>query len=307
MTLAGLAVAGLAPAAKAQDPPPLSLEDGAFLETAFDQAQRVTVDVRLNDQGPFPFVVDTGANSSVVSLETAQHCRLPAAGTASVHGIVSAEPAPLVRVGQLRVGGVKSANLTLPVVPASRLGAAGILGLDVMRNRYMVLGFRDRTFEISPTQSGASFGRGSNSRIVRKEDPVTVPARYRSGQLVIIEAYVAGQQITAFLDSGSQVTVGNRALRDLVHSVRPELFQRVVRTELISATGQRSPAEFAPLSNLRLGGASLGDPLAAFADLHIFELWDLQSRPTLLIGVDTLRRFQQVAFDFKRRSITFWR
>jgi hypothetical protein len=47
-------------------------------------------------------------------------------------------------------------------------------------------------------------------------------------------------------------------------------------------------------------------PLVAFADLHIFDLWDLQARPTVLIGVDTLRRLDRVAFDFGRKLITFW-
>jgi hypothetical protein len=210
-------------------------------------------------------------------------------------------------VKRLKVGEVLSSGLSLPVVPASRLGASGILGLDVMRDRYMVLAFRDRYFQIMPSSRGAEFKVGSNSRIVSPDAPVSVKARYKAGQLVIVDAEAAGHSITAFLDSGSQVTVGNRVLRDLVFSARPELARQVIRSELISATGQRTTAEFAPLAGLRLGGAHLGDPLAAFADLHIFELWDLKGEPTVLIGVDMLRRFDRVAFDFIRRRITFWR
>src|SRR5437868_10907093 len=37
-------------------------EAGALLETAFDQARRMTVPVFLDSRGPFQFVVDTGAN-----------------------------------------------------------------------------------------------------------------------------------------------------------------------------------------------------------------------------------------------------
>ena len=46
-------------------PPPPDL--GAQLETAFDQAKRMTVPVFLNGKGPFAFVVDTGANRTVVA------------------------------------------------------------------------------------------------------------------------------------------------------------------------------------------------------------------------------------------------
>ncbi|WP_165837087.1 aspartyl protease family protein [Phenylobacterium hankyongense] len=281
-------------------------DSGAFLETAFDQALRMSVPVYLDGKGPFPFVVDTGANRSVVSTEVAALCRLPEAGTAPVHGIIAVEPARLVKVGRLRVGAVISSGLRLPAVAQSRLGAAGILGLDVLRNRQVLLGFRDQSFQVFPSSHGPDVGPGMNSRIAAAGQPVTVPARLRSGQLVIIDAEAASQPVTAFLDSGSQVTVANRALRDIVVATRADLAARIVHSELISATGQRAPAEFAPLPGLRLGGQQLGSPLVAFADLHIFDLWDLRDRPTLLIGVDVLRRFDQVGFDFGKRRITFW-
>jgi hypothetical protein len=288
------------------EPPRAAPNDGALLETAFDQALRMTVPVHLDGKGPFQFVVDTGANSSVVSTEVAGVCRLPDAGMAPVHGIISAEPAPLVRVGRFRVGGVVTANLKVPVVPQSRLGAAGILGLDMMHDRRLLLGFRDQSFSISPSGTGAQLGRTGGSRIEAPYQPVTVPARYRSGQLVILDGEAAGQPLLAFLDSGSQVTVANRVLRDRAFAARPDLAQHTIRSELISATGQRASAEFARLPDLRLGGQRLESPLVAYADLHNFELWNLVDRPTLLVGVDILRLFDQVGFDFARKLITFW-
>jgi hypothetical protein len=266
----------------------------------------MTVPVFLDGKGPFGFVVDTGANRSVVAAEIASFCRLPDAGTAPVHGIIGAEPAPLAKVGRLRVGQVLSSNLKLPVVPQSRLGAAGILGLDILRNRRVVLDFHAQSFEIAPSGVAPSIGHGGGSRLAALDQPVTVPARYRSGQLVILDAEAAGKGVTAFLDSGSQVTVANLALRDLAFAARPDLAARAIRSELISATGQRAQAEFARLPGLRLGGQALDSPLVAFADLHIFGLWDLLATPTILIGVDILRRFDKVAFDFARKQITFW-
>ena len=309
MTLSALAgglvgaTQAIAQPAPAPGPP---ADAGAFLETAFDQALRLTVPVWLNGRGPFAFVVDTGANSSVVSREAAAACSLPIVGSAPVHGIVSVEPAPLAKVARLRVGEVISSGMRLPTVPAERLGAAGILGLDAMRGRRIRLGFRDRSFQIAPSGTGPQLSRGGDTRIPAAYAPVTVPARYKSGQLVILDAEAAERNVTAFLDSGSQVTVANLVLRDLVFAPRPDLARRVIRSELISATGQHIVAEFAPLAGLRLGGQRLGDPLVAFADLHIFQLWDLSDRPTVLIGVDVLRRFDSVAFDFGHKTVTFW-
>src|SRR5436190_17553496 len=69
---------------------------GTRLETAFDEALRMTVPVHVDNRGPFQFVVDTGANHTVVGVETAARCSLPSDGVAAVHGIAGVQPAPLV-------------------------------------------------------------------------------------------------------------------------------------------------------------------------------------------------------------------
>ena len=46
---------------------------------------------------------------------------------------------------------------------------------------------------------------------------------------------------------------------------------------------------------------------AAFAPLHIFNLWGLNDRPAMLVGIDVLRNFDSVTLDFGRREVTFVR
>lgn len=283
-------------------PPP---DAGAQLETAFDQAKRMVVPVFLNGKGPFGFVVDTGANRTVVSTEAAAACGLPPAGQADVHGIAGAEPADLARVDRLVVGAVGSRNLILPTLSRGRLGADGLLGVDILRGRQMSLDFVDNRFEIAPSGIGMAVGRGTNSRIRASSDPIEVQAAYREGQLVILDAQVADVRVSAFIDSGAQVTVGNIALRDAVVHTHPEFGVRLAPVPLISATGQTAMGEFAPLPTLRLGGMQINDVIGIFAKLHIFDLWKLSDRPAILIGVDILRHFQDVTLDFGRRVVVF--
>jgi hypothetical protein len=279
---------------------------GAKLETAFDAATRVSVPVLIDGRGPFPFVVDTGANSSVIGVETAKACALPVVAHAPVHGILAAQPASLVQVRSLQVGEVRSRDLRLPILPEADLGVAGLLGVDMLKNRRMEIDFEGRAFSIAPSDPGSYVAEGSNSRLDAPDAPVTVPARIRSGQLIIIDASAADRPITAFLDSGSQVTVANRALRDLVFTAQPRLGEGLINSSLVSATGQRAQAYFGPLPGLRIGRLIIDAPLVAFAELHIFELWNLQQRPSLLVGVDVLRRFRRIAFDYGRKELTLW-
>lgn len=283
---------------------------GTRVETAFDQAQRMTVPVWLGRRGPFQFVVDTGANRTVIGAETAARCGLAADGEAAVHGIVGTQPAPLVKTPLLRVGGVRSTDLRLPVLPRDSLGADGLLGIDVLKNRRIRLNFRTNSFEIGVSGRGASvesLGGGGGTRIPDPSRGIMVPAQYRSGQLVIFDADVAGVPVRAFLDSGAQISCGNEALRDVLLRARPGLRDHMEETRLISATGQTSPAHLAQLPRLRLGGLGLNNIRAAFAPLHIFDLWALNDRPAMLVGIDVLRHFDEVVLDFGRREVTFVR
>ena len=286
-------------------PPPPPPGAAARLETAFDEARRMVVPVRINGQGPFGFVVDTGANRSVVAAELVNVCALPPAGQAEVHGIAGAQPAAMAAVRRLAVGQVASSNLVMPALPRARLGADGLLGVDILRGRLMRLDFADNQFEIGPSGPGVEFGRDNNSRIPNHIDPIHVGATYRYGQLVILDAQVGATPVSAFLDSGSEVTVGNRALRDAVVRTTPEFGVRLAPIPLISATGQTATGEFAPLPSLRLGGMAVSNVMGIFADLHIFDLWKLNDRPAILIGIDVLRHFHDVTLDFGRKQVVF--
>ncbi|MBS0332440.1 MAG: aspartyl protease family protein [Proteobacteria bacterium] len=293
---------------------PLAPGAAAHLESAFDQAARMTVPVRLDGKGPFDFVVDTGANRTVIAADVAVGCGLSPAGRAEVHGIAGVETAEFMSLRRLDVGGVVSRDLTLPVLAHGHLGADGLLGVDVMRGRRMSLDFVDHGFLITASDSGTDVGGGirlygddvGGSRRLHAEDaPVQVPATLRHGQLVIVDAQVADVPVAAFLDSGAQVTVGNRALRDAAVRTRPDFGVRLAPVPLISATGQTTRGEFAPLPTLRMGGMAINDVTGVFADLHIFDLWKLNERPAILIGVDVLQHFRRVTLDFGRKVVVF--
>jgi predicted aspartyl protease len=289
----------------ADQPPPSEVESAA------DVAGRVTVPVRINGQGPFDFVVDTGANRTVIAADLAARLALPPLGEMTIHGIAGVEPAPTALVEELVVGVVRSRRQRLPILPRARLGVDGLLGVDVLHDRKVRIDFLKRELRIeasagnrSPDLNPLDMRRNPGaSRTAERE--VIVPAKFRFGQLIIVAADVAGRPVTAFLDSGSQSTVANLALRRAVMG-RPG-DPRVLRysTPLYSATGQTAEGELAELPPLRIGGLTLRKVLAAFADLHVFDIWRLQDRPTILIGVDVMRAFEAVTLDYGRREVVF--
>lgn len=293
--------------------PPPTDPDEAQLGAGSDASLRMTTPVRVNGQGPFEFVIDTGANRTVISRELAVALRLPAVGPTAVHGVSGVETAETFEINRLDVDAVASRRLRAPAFSRDRLGTDGLLGVDVLRNRRVVMDFKRRSLTIGPERSQSD---ERSSFDMRRESTghaaldlgrrIAVPARYRFGQLIIIGADVSRRPVMAFLDTGSQSTVGNRALRRVVlgdpNAPRPIAF----RVPVLSVTGQVSEGELAAMPLLRIGGLSITGLATVFADLHVFEVWGLTKRPSLMLGMDVLRQFNAIELNYPRREVAFY-
>jgi predicted aspartyl protease len=261
------------------------------VETIADIYRRMTAPVVLNNQGPFPFVVDTGANQSVLSVELARQLSLPLGPEQPLNGVAGVQMAPTVTCDLLVAGRTHSA-VSMSVLPAAAIGGSGLLGLDRLDGQRLTLDFKQQELRIE------SHGRGW-----RDPSDIAVKARRRDGQLTFVNADLARVPLVAFLDSGAQNTIGNMALRRLALTRNPTTIW--TPTPIVSATGQTIAAEIADLPSLRIGGMRLPNWPVAFADLHTFKMWDLMDSPAILIGVDVMSRFESVCLDFARDEVRF--
>jgi hypothetical protein len=261
------------------------------IETSNDPYRRMTAPIRIDDQGPFFFVVDTGANQSVISRELAATLGLEQGPSVDLHGVADVEPTPTVKCRRVQVGDLVERDIMMPSLPQSAIGAPGIIGIDRLRNQRIKLDFRSRELSVE------------SARFLDLP-PFTsrVRARQRSGQLTIVDADLAGIPVSAFLDSGAERTIGNPALLDLAVLRNPKApFYEV---PVISVTGKTLPGQIAVLPVLRLGHVRLVDISVTFADLHIFQIWGL-TQPAILLGMDALSVFDSVTLDFGHAEVWF--
>jgi hypothetical protein len=260
------------------------------LKTVFDIYSRMTAPIEVDGQGPFQFVVDTGANQSVISIELAARLGLPTGPPENLNGVAGIQTTPTT-TARLDAGG-RVQNATLFLLPAEAIGGDGMLGLDSLEGQMLTLDFGSQRLHIDAPQH-------------HHFDPseVAMKAHRRDGQLTLVDADLAGIRIVAFLDSGAQDTIGNMALKSLALARSPMV--ALTSAPILSATGQTIYAEMADLPNLRIGSLRLPTWPVAFADLHTFRLWNLVDRPAILIGVDVLSRFEYVRLDFSRDEVNF--
>ena len=290
-----LAESNLAVSAQLEHPD----EDAPATELATRESRNdhMLAPVTINGQGPFSFLLDTGANVSCVSDRLMQKLALEARGSAPVHTVVGVRERPIVTLDHLQVGPRNRKNVRAPALPIRGADVDGVLGVDWLRGQRLVLDFKGQRMEITKSRHDES----EPGRVV------VVPARRRKGQLTIVDADLSGKRISAIIDSGAQGTLCNGRLRDIVraqeHRNGRKEPPRFVRMETLA--GERFTGEAVFLPFLRLGGLHLGNVPVTCADMHVFDIWDLRDSPALVIGMDLLQQFEQVALDFGRSQVRF--
>jgi hypothetical protein len=265
----------------------------ATVDTRIDLSMRMTVPVTIEGHGPYQFVVDTGSDRTVVSKELATLLKLVAGTSVTMHSMTGVGPASTVTVPSLTIAGQTTRDINAPALQQLYLGGHGLLGVDTLKGRRVVMDFTNRTLSILRAGEKEQYD----------PDTIVVTARSRFGQLVLVDADVDGTPITVIIDSGSETTVGNAALRALLSRRNKRL--QFFKTELIDVTGGRMGAEFASVGRIRIAGMTVENPVIAFADAHPFKRYGLENKPAMMLGMDTLRSFRRVSVDFAQRKVRF--
>lgn len=301
LSLMALAAVG-APLASAHAAEPLEapdapLEDPLQLAAGESRNEHMMAQVLINGQGPFNFVLDTGANTSCVSHTLAEQLMLTPGPPTRVHTVVGVRERPSVVIDDLQIGKRNRKKVSAPSLPLRGPEVQGVLGVDWLKGQRLVLDFKKNEIEITRSKPDESVpGR-----------VVVVPARRRMGQLTIVDAELGGKPISAIIDSGAQGTLCNSALRDMVKAGERKrgivADPRYIRLESLVGEQFRGESLFLPF--LRLGGLHLGNVAVTCADIHVFKIWELETKPALVIGMDLLTQFESVALDFGRSAVKF--
>lgn len=255
-------------------------------------ASRMTVPVRVNGAGPYRFVVDSGADTSVVSERIARQLQLPAGRRTILNSITDSQYVDRVLVDELELGPTRVRELEVPILRERDLGAHGMIGLDALVEQRLMLDFEKRTIAIDDGRTPLPQSSGE----------IVVTARLRKGQLILTQVRAGAQQVDAVVDTGSEITIGNIALRDKLMRRNPRQFTEV---EVIGVTGTPAKLQIARVPLMRIGSIVLQNVPIAFADVPPFQVFGIKDKPSLLLGTDLMSNFRKVSLDFRDRKVRF--
>lgn len=262
-----------------------------------DATRRMAVQVMVGSAGPFSFLVDTGAERTVIARELAERLNLAPGEQLRLATIGSAITVPSYQVAALQMTDLRLGAFEAPAFAGRHIGAAGLIGVDMLENRRVLIDFRKQSMSIVEM-------RKRSNPIIRTDDAIVVTAKRLGGRLILSDATLDGKRIDVIVDTGAQTSVGNLALKKLVADRRANRIP-FAPTTLEAVTGEAVPAIHTIIRRIVVHGMDVNDLRVSFADAQAFRALGLDERPALLLGMDCLSLFDRVEIDFANRRVVF--
>jgi hypothetical protein len=270
-------------------------EDFAYVAaTRADRIGRVMAPVFVNGVGPFAFVVDTGASSSVISPRVVAKLALKPDPNEvrMLRGITGAEVVASVAVASITAGEITLANNQLPIVePRVFADADGIFGADAFARGCLHVKFNVATVAIL---------RRGCPRV--DESWEILRAELRFGGLPVVRARVGKTVVLAIVDTGAERSLGNRALL-LAEKMEQGLLDPASRRQVFAATSQAVFGHLLPVQGVRLGTIDVDNLQLVFGDFEVFRMWGAEQAPAIVLGMDVLGTTQAMMIDYQRKEL----
>jgi predicted aspartyl protease len=271
-------------------PAPTALDATDTVGFTRDKYRRMTLPVTLDGKGPFRFLVDTGSDRSVISRELAATLLLRSGPRARLLSVTGESVVGLAVISNLQLSRKAIDRIDAPLLNAADIGADGILGIDALRAERLSFDFVRRTVGIADRAAEPE-----------DRDAIVVRAKRRDGRLVITDASAERQHVSVVIDTGSQYSIGNDALRQALE--RRGALDLRGPVELVSVTGSILRGELAVIRDVKLGQTTIRGLAIVFADARTFGQLGLDRRPAMLLGMSGLESFDRVSIDFANRKL----
>ncbi len=288
----GLAISSV----RAQEPADPLTATPIIEKFAIDRSDRMTVQVQVNGSEAVPFIVDTGAERTVIANDLARRLSLESGPTLTLATISGQAKVNSFFIDKLTTAAVNLEGLEAPGLERSNLGAYGLLGIDSLEDTRVLLDFANQKMDVLPSRKTRGKAKLENGMIV-------VSAKKKAGRMIISSAKIDGISVDIILDTGAQSSMANLTLRDKLR--RRHRTGEFVPVTMRSVTGSILNGEFTQLREIEVGGLTINDLPITFAENYAFTALKLQERPAILLGMDALKLFDRVLIDFGNRRVGF--
>ena len=261
---------------------------------------RIVIEVRVNDQGPFHFALDTGSSISIVFDKLRNKLELETAPGKSVtiQGLVASGQYPLVSISRLQVGREIWADPRIASLPGGTAASAkidGILGIDFLRRYAVGFSTEDRVLRLYPP----NLVRDRSYRGWASVPLERVNIGEGGAALYFFEIEIGGKKLPALFDLGAGPNMMNWPA---ARSVRLAPLNRR-EEELLSGVLESTPI-LGQLDAKEVRTASIRwrNEVFLVADLEIFATLQHDDSPLVILGSGLFNQ-RDFVIDFVRNRL----
>jgi predicted aspartyl protease len=252
----------------------------------------------VNERGPFDFILDTGAGTSLLSSDLAKELDVKTIGSKEGQSAGGKVSVSLAKIDSLAVGETKLDNVDVGIVDLSHIGKTvgakidGDLGYNFLKHFRVTINYRDCELRLEDPKRVESFARGTQTEVpIRLANPAK--------PLILVDVHANGRGPLQFaIDTGTSTT-----------AITPELAKELgVETSPVGAvTTGGAPIDFhaGSLRSFQLGGAKIDNMDVVVADFFTMLNAAIGAKLDGIVGYNFLRNYK-VVIDYPGENLTLF-
>jgi predicted aspartyl protease len=247
----------------------------------------ILLPVRVNGDGPFEFILDTGAGTSLLSSDLAKKLNIKITSTKEGQSAGGKISVSLAKVDSFAVGQAKHEDLDVGIVDLSHIGKAigtkidGDVGYNFLKHFRITIDYHDCEIRFDEPRRIERLGRSSKTEVPMRLASVAKP-------LLLVQVHANGHGPFQFaIDTGTSTT-----------AIAPELAQQLGLVgspvgPLTTGSAQVNVTA-GTLESFQVGRARIDDLVVVVADFFSMLSQAVGARLDGIVGYNFLRNFRVV-------------
>lgn len=259
----------------------------------------ILVPVEVNGEGPFEFILDTGAGTSLLSAELGQKLGVKVIGSKQGQSAGGAVAVSLAKVSSLAVGSVKLEDVDVGLVDLSHIGKTvgtkidGDLGYNFLKHFRVTVDYRQSEIRLDDPKR-LEFA-GQSTAVTEVALRLASPAK----PLILVDVYANGRGPFQFaIDTGTSTT-----------AITPGLAKQlgVASSPIGPATtgGAQVDVTAGVLPSFQVGGARIDNLDVVVADFFAMLSNAIGTKLDGIVGYNFLRNYK-VALDYPNETLSLF-
>jgi predicted aspartyl protease len=258
----------------------------------------ILLPAHVNDRGPFEFILDTGAGTSLLSSDLAKQLDMKSIGSKEGQSAGGKVSVSLARVNSLVVGETKLEGVDVGIVDLSHIAKTigakidGDLGYNFLKHFRVTINYRDCELRLEDPKRVESFARGAKTQVPIR---LASPAK----PLILVDVHANGCGPFQFaIDTGTSTS-----------AITPELAKQLgLQTSPVgpgTTGGAPVDVQAGSLQSFQLGGAKIDNMAVVVADFFTMLNAAVGAKLDGIVGYNFLRDYK-VVIDYPGEMLTLF-